>query len=132
MAKEGFGCERPECCSSTGICGATTFGTGELSAYGYWQFPCEICEKAWAEWLVEKTHVSILHQCIARIRGLSKELDKEIKTFTDVLSPRCMYYRSYVIKPGLILHHSSMQKSCTHKDNEIMHCAPAKCPLEKE
>ena len=49
MCKPGFGCERPECASSTGICGSTTFGTGELDPYGYWRFPCEECEKAWEE-----------------------------------------------------------------------------------
>lgn len=47
MAKEGFGCGRPECCSSTGICDNMTFGTGELDYYGYWEFPCKECEEAW-------------------------------------------------------------------------------------
>ena len=47
MAKKGFGCEREECCASTGICGSATFGTGKLSDNGYWEYPCEICKQAW-------------------------------------------------------------------------------------
>jgi len=47
MAKKGFGCEREECCSSTGIDGSATFGTGELDPNGYWEHPCEICKRAW-------------------------------------------------------------------------------------
>jgi len=50
MAKKGFGCERPECSSSTGVCGSTTFGTGNLDFYGYWEFPCKECENAWKLW----------------------------------------------------------------------------------
>lgn len=49
MAKKDFGCGREECCASTGIDGGVTFGTGELNYYGYWEHPCEICERAWAE-----------------------------------------------------------------------------------
>jgi hypothetical protein len=38
-------CDNPECCASTGICGSITAGTGELSDYGYFEFPCYICPK---------------------------------------------------------------------------------------
>jgi hypothetical protein len=50
MAKQGFGCERPECASSSGIDGSTTFGTGKLDANGFWEFPCEECGNAWRLW----------------------------------------------------------------------------------
>jgi hypothetical protein len=40
------GCHRMECHVSTGICGRITFGTGELSDLGYWQWPCPEC----AQW----------------------------------------------------------------------------------
>lgn len=49
MAKKGFGCEREECCASTGIDGSATFGTGGLDCNGYWEYPCEICEQAWSD-----------------------------------------------------------------------------------
>ncbi len=52
--KKGFGCERPECCTSTGIDESTTFGTGELDQYGFWEFPCKKCEEAWYKHLVQK------------------------------------------------------------------------------
>ena len=51
MAIKGFGCERPDCRASTGICEHTTFGTGELSDWGYFEHPCFICARAW-----EKLH----------------------------------------------------------------------------
>jgi hypothetical protein len=47
MAKIGFGCERKECGSSTGITGEITFGTGKLDHLGYWEYPCEECKKSW-------------------------------------------------------------------------------------
>lgn len=43
------GCGRVECGVSTGICGMLTFGTGELSYNGYWQYPCEVCRDDWVE-----------------------------------------------------------------------------------
>jgi hypothetical protein len=38
-----YRCNNPECCASTGICGKTTYGTGELDQNGYWEYPCNIC-----------------------------------------------------------------------------------------
>lgn len=37
-------CGNPNCMVSTGICESLTFGSGELSANGYWEFPCKVCE----------------------------------------------------------------------------------------
>ena len=34
-----------ECYVSTGIHGGLTFGSGELSDYGYWSKPCLICAR---------------------------------------------------------------------------------------
>lgn len=45
--KEIGGCGNEECMVSTGISGATTFGSGELDEYGYWEEPCTICARAW-------------------------------------------------------------------------------------
>lgn len=50
MAKKGFGCERPECASSTGIDWSATFGTGKLDPNGFWEFPCAECANAWRLW----------------------------------------------------------------------------------
>lgn len=36
-------CKDPHCSASTGICGAITYGTGELDEWGYWQFSCRVC-----------------------------------------------------------------------------------------
>jgi len=47
MARPDFGCGRPECCASTGIHDKTTFGTGDLDSYGFWEFPCKECEEEW-------------------------------------------------------------------------------------
>ena len=38
-------CGNPACGISTGICGSLTFGSGELDNNGYWEFPCERCER---------------------------------------------------------------------------------------
>jgi hypothetical protein len=41
--------EGEKCMVSTGIDGSCTFGTGELDEYGYWEFPCRKCAKAYEE-----------------------------------------------------------------------------------
>lgn len=62
MAKTGFGCERKECCASSGILEEVTFGTGELSDYGYWEEPCKKCQDAWIR-LYGSVH-SIVHVAV--------------------------------------------------------------------
>lgn len=47
MARKGFGCERWECGASTDVVGEVSFGTGELSIDGFWEFPCKECLDAW-------------------------------------------------------------------------------------
>jgi hypothetical protein len=47
MAKEGFGCGRPECKCSTTIADQASFGTGHLSDYGFFAEGCAICAAAW-------------------------------------------------------------------------------------
>lgn len=42
-----MGCGNTECCVSTGICETLTFGSGRLDDYGYWEFPCGPCARAW-------------------------------------------------------------------------------------
>lgn len=44
MSKE---CGQPDCSVSTEIMGHTSFGRGELDDFGYWEFPCGICARAW-------------------------------------------------------------------------------------
>jgi len=46
---KNFGCGDSDCGASTGICGSMTFGKGNLDYYGYWEFPCKVCEKAWKD-----------------------------------------------------------------------------------
>lgn len=41
------GCDNKECCVSMGICGALTFGSGELDEFGYWEKPCHKCARAY-------------------------------------------------------------------------------------
>jgi len=45
MKKRQRPCGNPKCSASTGICESTTFGSGELDQYGYWEFPCSICAR---------------------------------------------------------------------------------------
>ena len=45
MRRKTKPCGNPECSTSTGICGTLTHGWGELSDMGYWEFPCEVCER---------------------------------------------------------------------------------------
>ena len=49
-------CGNPECSASTGIHDdeGLTFGSGELSFNGYWEFPCSICARAY-----EKDHPEV-------------------------------------------------------------------------
>src|SRR5258708_20805983 len=47
--KRTWGCSNPNCGISTGFSEELTFGSGELSDWGYWEFPCEECELAWKE-----------------------------------------------------------------------------------
>lgn len=35
--------DHSQCCFSTGICGNSTAGQGELDYNGYWEFPCSLC-----------------------------------------------------------------------------------------
>jgi hypothetical protein len=58
MPKRDFGCGEQKCSSSTGIHGdeshplsGMTFGSGRLDQYGYWEFPCLTCARAF-----EKLH----------------------------------------------------------------------------
>jgi hypothetical protein len=46
-------CGNAECGASTGICESITAGTGELSDYGYWEFPCLVCPPVFEELLKE-------------------------------------------------------------------------------
>lgn len=39
-------CGKSDCKVSTGICESLTFGSGRLSIHGYWEFPCEVCARA--------------------------------------------------------------------------------------
>jgi hypothetical protein len=47
MSIQGGGCGRETCCVSTDICENPTFGQGELDDFGFWEFPCEQCARAW-------------------------------------------------------------------------------------
>lgn len=38
-------CKDPDCGTSRGVCDNFTHGKGKLDANGYWEFPCEICER---------------------------------------------------------------------------------------
>lgn len=40
-------CGNRNCCASSGIHEGPTFGSGELDDYGYWEFPCYPCARAW-------------------------------------------------------------------------------------
>lgn len=51
MANPGFGCGNPECGASSGSSEESTFGSGELNDYGYWEHPCDACARAF-----EKAH----------------------------------------------------------------------------
>lgn len=42
-------CGDETCSVSSGICGAITFGRGELDDYGYWEEPCGVCARAWED-----------------------------------------------------------------------------------
>ena len=61
MAIKG-GCGRPECCASTGIhdpetskLSGLTFGAGRIDQFGYWEFPCKSCARAFEELHPEAT-----------------------------------------------------------------------------
>lgn len=47
VPKRTWGCSDPKCSASTGICDSMTFGKGRLCNYGYWEFPCFACARAW-------------------------------------------------------------------------------------
>jgi len=40
-------CGNRDCKVSTGICGSITFGCGDLDEHGYWEYPCEVCARAY-------------------------------------------------------------------------------------
>lgn len=43
-------CGRADCGTSTAIDEETlTYGRGKLDDYGYWEFPCRICAKAFGD-----------------------------------------------------------------------------------
>lgn len=43
--KDG-GCGRPDCMATSSIAEMLSFGSGELDNYGFWEFPCEQCARA--------------------------------------------------------------------------------------
>ena len=45
MKKKLPACGDPNCSVSSGICSRLTFGSGELSSYGYWENPCYVCAR---------------------------------------------------------------------------------------
>lgn len=47
MTRKVRPCGNHLCSSSSGICESATFGWGELSDLGYWEFPCRYCEDLW-------------------------------------------------------------------------------------
>lgn len=47
MSQKPKACGNPNCCTSTGIHEGLTFGSGKLDQWGYWEFPCRPCAKAW-------------------------------------------------------------------------------------
>jgi len=49
-AKTFPACGNDGCTISSGICGALTFGHGELDDDGYWEHPCILCASAWLRW----------------------------------------------------------------------------------
>lgn len=46
-------CGNPDCSTSTGICGSTTFGWGKLDDYGYWEIPCSTCARHYENLLIK-------------------------------------------------------------------------------
>lgn len=70
-AKPAKHCGNPECATSTGICGATTHGRGDLCHNGYWSRPCYICarhyedkpDEDWPYSQVHVTHCCVVHGC---------------------------------------------------------------------
>ena len=36
-----------KCCTSNGIQGDVTHGSGKLDNHGYWEFPCYECAREW-------------------------------------------------------------------------------------
>jgi hypothetical protein len=45
MAKKLPPCGNPDCGCSSGLDEEVTYGSGDLSFYGYWSKPCRICAK---------------------------------------------------------------------------------------
>ncbi len=52
-------CGNKDCSVSTGICDSLTFGRGHLDPYGYWEFPCVICERKYYK---EQKEINEKHQ----------------------------------------------------------------------
>lgn len=44
-------CGNPKCSGSTNIAEQPSFGSGKLDFYGFWEFPCGVCARAF-----EKAH----------------------------------------------------------------------------
>lgn len=40
-------CGNPECSVSTNIANQLSFGSGDLSDYGFWEEPCDTCAREW-------------------------------------------------------------------------------------
>jgi hypothetical protein len=45
---------KDKCHISTNMEGNLTFGRGELDAWGYWQYPCTVCARAWQKQFPEE------------------------------------------------------------------------------
>jgi hypothetical protein len=72
MAKPDFGCCRSECKASTNINEDPSFGTGELDDYGFWEYPCYECARAF-----EKLHPE--YKCWPYQAELGSDLEKALE-----------------------------------------------------
>jgi len=57
MSKRVPPCGNEDCGVSTGICDNITAGTGVLSVYGYWEYPCSVCPPIFEKLLKEETAI---------------------------------------------------------------------------
>lgn len=71
-------CGNPKCGASSAMDESITFGSGELDDYGYWEFPCALCARAF-----EKKHPEygscwpFIKKVREEYQGMLEELDRK-------------------------------------------------------
>ncbi len=77
-------CGNPDCCTSTGIHGGLTFGSGELDGLGFWDKPCILCANEFEKHRLDDR--ALMKTTLMTIKKMSEEeAERNLKISVEYL-----------------------------------------------